>query len=69
MCVLVTFMKALIKGFSNKDAVDEMLKKQSRSNDEKIKVALGTLRTTKVVVEESKCHTLPYAIHWLGEWE
>ena len=32
--------------------MDEMLKKQSRS-DEKIKVALGTLRT-KVVVEESE---------------
>ena len=45
-------VQALIRGFTDRDAVDEMLKKQSRT-DEKIKVALGTLRT-KVVVEESE---------------
>ena len=45
-------VQALIRGFTDRDAVDEMLKKQSRS-DEKIKVALGTLRT-KVVLEESE---------------
>ena len=57
--VVCACVQALIRGFSDKGAVDAILKKQSPSNDEKIKVALGTLRTTKVVVEESKCHTLP----------
>ena len=53
--------QALLDGFSDKAAVDEFIAQQGNQTrtmgEDKIKVALGTLRT-KVLVQESKsCHS------------